>query len=48
MKETQEQEELKGEGGDITVSGEAGQEGTSKHFFLLHTSPHPPLLLLFS
>ena len=30
MKETQEQEKLKGEGGDITGSGEAGQEGTSK------------------
>ena len=30
MKETQAQEKLKGEGGDITGSGEAGQEGTSK------------------
>lgn len=47
MKETQEQEKLKGEGGDITLSGEAGQQGMSKVNISLCCTLAPTLLYYY-
>ena len=47
MKETPEQEKLKGEGGDITLSGEAGQQGMSKVNISLCGTLAPTLLYYY-